>query len=169
MGSVPAPSGITCSRAAKRRVRVIGTRHPGWDARRAIAPDDEVTVMFKRKRRRRTSRSQAAATTSLPGTGLQVCIHCHADHVHPVSWNEADDAHWWMLLRCGACTEEREVTVGDDVAKRYGEDLNAAEQEIGRAAHRLDLERMAAETEIFVQALERDLVDAGDFSRGIGR
>ena len=73
-----------------------------------------------------------------------------------------------LLLRCGACADEREVTVGDDVAKRYGEDLDASQREIERAVERLDRERMAGETEIFAQALERDLIDAGDFARGVG-
>ena len=37
-----------------------------------------------------------------------------------------------------------------------------------RAAPCLDGERMAAEIEMLVQALERDLLDAGDFARRIG-
>ena len=119
--------------------------------------------MFKRLRRRRALRS-----TPPPGTGLQVCSRCHADHVHPVEWCEADDEHWWMLLRCGACADEREVTVGDDVAKRYGEDLDASQREIEQAVERLDHERMEGEAEIFAQALERDLIDAGDFTRRVG-
>jgi hypothetical protein len=88
--------------------------------------------------------------------------------VYPVQWWEAGDEHWWMLLRCGVCEEEREVTVGDDVAKRYDADLDAAKREIDDAVRRLDHERMAGEMEIFVEALERDLIDAGDFVRRIG-
>jgi hypothetical protein len=147
----------------------MGRPDAGWEARRDIASHDEVTVMFERLRRRRVAPTQPpSSTTPLPGSGLQICPRCHAGFVHPVDWCEADDEHWWMLLRCGECTAEREVTIGDDIAKRYGEDLDVAQREIDRAAQRLDLDRMAAETEIFVQALERDLVDAGDFVRRIG-
>ena len=121
--------------------------------------------MFKRLRRRRSEKQPGRATVSLPGTGLQVCAECYADYVHPVDWHEADDEHWWLLLRCGECNAQREVTVADDVATRYSEDLAAAERDIDRAAVRLDCERMACETEIFVAALERDLIDAGDFTR----
>jgi hypothetical protein len=119
--------------------------------------------MFRHLRRRRAAPQQSPGSTPAPGSGLQVCPHCHASFVHPVDWCEADDEHWWMLLRCGQCSAEREVTIGDDVAKRYSNDLDTAQREIDRAVQRLDGERMAAETEIFVEALERDLIDAGDF------
>ena len=118
--------------------------------------------MFHLPRRRGRARPNQGSA-SRPGTGLQVCISCHADHVHPVEWCEADDEHWWMLLRCGACADEREV------AERYGRDLDAAQAEITRAARELDVERMAAEAETFAEALERDLIDADDFARPIGR
>ena len=120
--------------------------------------------MFKRLRRRPTARRDAKGTTSSPGTGLQVCRHCHVDYVCPVDWHECDDEHWWMRLRCGECGSEREVTVADDVAKRFSTDLDASQHEIERAAQLLDEERMAAEVEAFAQALQRDLIDAGDFT-----
>jgi hypothetical protein len=120
--------------------------------------------MFKHLRSRRAARRDATGRTSSPGTGLQVCAHCHADYVHPVDWHEADDAHWWMLLRCGECHREHEVTVGDGVATRFNTDLDAAQREIGRAARSLDEERMADEIEVFAQALQRDLIDAVDFA-----
>ena len=96
-------------------------------------------------------------------------MSCHADLVHPAEWHESGDEHWWMLLRCGACGTAREVVVTNEVAERYGRDLDAAQAEMARAAHALDVERMAAEAETFAEALERDLIDADDFARPIGR
>ena len=125
--------------------------------------------MFERFRSRRAARRRARGTASAPGTGLQVCGACHADYVHPVEWRESDDEHWWMLLRCGECHGEREVTVCNEVAKRFGADLDAAQQEIDRAVRQLDEERMAGEVEVFAQALQRDLIDAGDFAPRVGR
>jgi hypothetical protein len=125
--------------------------------------------MFNRLRRRGAGRRHATGTTSAPGTGLQVCTDCHADCVHPVEWHELGDAHWWMLLRCGECRREREVTVADGVATRFSADLDAAQREIDRAVRLLDSERMAGEVEVFTQALRRDLIDAGDFVPRVGR
>jgi hypothetical protein len=123
--------------------------------------------MFRLPRRRGAARRRG--TASRPGTGLQVCIGCHADHVHPVEWRESGDEHWWMLLRCGTCRTAREVVVTNEIAERYGRDLDAAQAEMARAALKLDVERMAAEAETFAAALERDLIDADDFARPIGR
>jgi hypothetical protein len=114
--------------------------------------------MFKRPRRRH--RRHAACPDP---TRLDVCTSCEADYVHPVEWHESGDEHWWMLLRCGECWAEREVTVGDRIANRFDVSLNAAEQEIRRAVAQLDAERMATEVEVFTAALERDLIDPVDF------
>jgi hypothetical protein len=118
---------------------------------------------------RRARRREIRGSTSLPGSGLHVCADCHGDYVHPVEWCEADAEHWWMRLRCGSCFSEREVTVPDAVAQRFGSDLDAAEAAIGRAAATLDQERMEREVEAFAAALERDLIDADDFARPLRR
>jgi hypothetical protein len=125
--------------------------------------------MFKRLRRRWTARRHAGGTTSRPGSGMQVCLACGADYVHPVEWDPVDDDGWWMLLRCGECHAMREVTVANDVAKRFGDDLDGAMDVIGRAARELDGERMAGEVETFAEALQRDLIDAGDFAPRVWR
>ena len=124
--------------------------------------------MFRLPRRRGFVR-RARASTPRPGTGLQVCSGCHADHVHPVEWCESGEEHWWMLLRCGTCRAESEVTVTNDVAERYGRDLDDALEVIARAARKLDAERLAREADAFAEALERDLIDADDFARPVER
>lgn len=124
--------------------------------------------MFRLPRRRGFVR-RARGATPPPGTGLQVCADCHADHVHPVEWHESGEEHWWMLLRCGTCRVESEVTVTNDVAERYSHDLDDALEVIARAARELDAERLAREADAFAEALERDLIDADDFGRPVGR
>lgn len=122
--------------------------------------------MFRLPRRHGFVR-RSRASPPRPGTGLQVCSECHAEHVHPVEWRESGEERWWMLLRCGTCRAEREVTVTNDVAERYGRDLDDAQEVIARAARALDAERLAREADAFAEALERDLIDAGDFARPI--
>ena len=77
---------------------------------------------------------------------------------------DAGDGRRWMRLRCGDCRAEREVIVADDVAERFGADLEAAAEELVRAVERMGLERLADQVETFARALELDLVDAGDFA-----
>ena len=117
--------------------------------------------MFKRLRRRHDVRSSAASEP----TRLEVCTSCASGYVHPVEWSECGEEHWWMLLRCGECHAEREVTVANSIAQRFGEVLDAAEREIERAVARLDAERMASEVEVFAAALRRGLIEPADFCR----
>jgi hypothetical protein len=69
-----------------------------------------------------------------------------------------------MLLRCAQCETYRDVTVSHDVAKVYERDLLRMQEEMAAAADRSDRVRMAAEVRVFVAALDRDLIDASDFS-----
>jgi hypothetical protein len=76
--------------------------------------------------------------TPPPGSGLHQCHLCHADFVVPISWEEVDDLHWHLLLRCAQCETYREVTVGDDVAAAYERDLERGRAEIAAALETAD-------------------------------
>jgi hypothetical protein len=98
-----------------------------------------------------------------PGSGLHQCPLCHDDSVVPVIAEPLDPAQWELRLRCGQCETFRDVIVSDDVAKRYDLDLARGMSEIAAALRREDHDRMVAEAQVFIAALERDLIDAGDF------
>ena len=103
--------------------------------------------------------------SSVPGSGLHQCCVCHADFVVPVDWNEADEHHWRILLRCGECETSGEIIVTDDVAKRLELDIERGVAEIASTLRRLDRMHMAVLLATFVAALNRDLIDASDFAR----
>lgn len=100
-----------------------------------------------------------------PRRTLADCTECGANYVHPVEWSPHDGENWWMLLRCGACGASREETVSDSDAEIYDRELDRAEHRMRRAAERLNQERLAAQAETFVTALELDLIGAEDFAR----
>jgi hypothetical protein len=100
-----------------------------------------------------------------PGSGLHQCAMCHAECVVPVWWESVDDERWHMLLRCGACGTFRDVTAADDVAHAYERDIERGMKEIRATLDRIDRDRMSAQADAFVAALQRDLIDAGDFAR----
>ena len=105
-----------------------------------------------------------ARRTPPPGSGLHQCRICHDDYVVPVWWEEVDDEHWHMLLRCAQCETYRDVTVGNDVAAAYERDLQRGIAEIAATLKRIDREQMLAELPVLIAALERDLIDADDFA-----
>ena len=71
---------------------------------------------------------------------------------------------WDLRLRCGQCGAFRDIVVSDGAAKRYDHDLDRGMSEIATALAREDRERMTAEAQVFIAALEHDLIDAGDFA-----
>jgi len=99
--------------------------------------------------------------------GLHECALCRADCVIPVWWDSAGEDHWHMLLRCGACDTYRDVTVPDEVALAYQRELDRGTDEIRGALDRMDRDRQAVQTDAFIAALRRDLIDAGDFARPV--
>ena len=101
-----------------------------------------------------------------PGSGLHLCAFCRANFVVPVAVEEVDEARWRLLLRCGECQTYRDIVVTNDVAERYEQDLERGIAAVAAAYRRVDRERMAADVQVLIIALERDLIDASDFARG---
>ena len=99
-----------------------------------------------------------------PGSGLHLCPVCHGDTVVPVESEELDLRRRAMRLRCGQCATYRDIVVSEDVAKRYLLDLDRGMAEIAAALRREDRDRMTAEAQVFIAALEHDLIDAADFA-----
>jgi hypothetical protein len=96
---------------------------------------------------------------------LVVCVCCHADFVNPVAWHELNESHWWIRLRCGECGFVREVEVTDEEAQDFEHELDRGVKQIEAAFARLDRRRMIADSDALAAALERDLIDPGDFCR----
>jgi hypothetical protein len=101
----------------------------------------------------------------MPSGRLAHCERCDSDFVNPVSWHELGDTSWWIRLRCGECGAVREVEVSDEEAKRFDDELDRGLQKIVATVARLERERMIAYTNALTVALERDLIDPGDFCR----
>lgn len=126
---------------------------------------------LKRLLRRLRGRLLSGASAGGRGTNgrLTVCGNCGSHVVNPVDWHESDEAHWWVRLRCGACGGSREVTITDDEATQLERDLAPGLRQIATTVAGLDRERMLQEAEIFIAALERDLIGPADFARRLPR
>jgi transcription elongation factor Elf1 len=98
-----------------------------------------------------------------PGARLHQCPVCNDDSVVPVRIEPLDLGRWDLRLRCGGCGVYQDIVVSDEVAKRYDRDLSRGMDEIAAALEREDDERMVAEAQTFIAALDHDLIDADDF------
>jgi hypothetical protein len=83
----------------------------------------------------------------------------------PIAWDASGESHWLIHLRCGECGARRDALATNEEAEAFDVELDRQTAPIARALERLDRERVTAEVEAFVAALQRDLVDAGDFDR----
>ncbi len=84
----------------------------------------------------------------------------------PVWWEELDDEHWWIALRCGECGKTSEQAVTNAVAHDFDRELNRARNEIAREADRLGMEILSSQADALAVALEQDLIGVDDFARG---
>lgn len=94
-----------------------------------------------------------------------ICPKCGDDFVHPVKWDEAGDAHLWVWLRCGQCETWSEGIFSDEALERFDRKLDEDTAQIAEEADRLHRNWRLTEAETFAAALDRDLIDVGDFSR----
>ena len=97
-----------------------------------------------------------------PPDALRSCPLCRGRFPCPVCWEPSDEQHWLIVMRCGDCGSRYEITVTNERAKRLDRELDLDQRAIRRVLDTLDRERMAAEIEDFVTALDRDLIDPAD-------
>jgi hypothetical protein len=69
-----------------------------------------------------------------------------------------------VLLRCGECGLWRDAEFTDEALERFDRRLDDATIQIARAADKLHADWRSTEVEAFAEALDRDLIDAGDFA-----
>ena len=122
--------------------------------------------MDRSKRSRWASfRRIIGAARPAPVTGLHECPECRSDMVYPVHWHSIDAERWAMDLRCGECGAERKVVASNAQAADFDSALNERQHRLERALERVEARRMAEDVDAFVEALQRDLIDAADFAR----
>jgi hypothetical protein len=118
-----------------------------------------MTLSQLRRRLRRAHGRRIAASTGR----LDLCGACGEPFVCPVTWSEKGPADWWLLLRCGACGESREVVASNEAVAEYDSQLDDGMRVINAAAERLARDALAAEADALGTALEMDLLGADDF------
>ena len=98
-----------------------------------------------------------------PDQDLHVCAKCSRDLVFPVSWEEADQDSWMVVLRCPECEHVREGVFGQATVDNFDERLDMGTSSLTADLRRLTRANMAAEADLFVAALEADAILPEDF------
>ena len=95
---------------------------------------------------------------------LTVCPECEQDFVIPVDGVEYDECSWLLILRCGACGLRFDRRASDEEVDALCAEVDEGLQRLAEGADRINRERMVREVDLFVVALDRDLISGDDFA-----
>ena len=76
---------------------------------------------------------------------LHVCEQCESDLVYPTEWEEADERHWQVALRCPNCEHRESGIFSQDECDRFDDHLEAGTEALTRDFKRLMAANMAEE------------------------
>jgi hypothetical protein len=94
---------------------------------------------------------------------LHVCPECEQSLVYPVEWEEADETHWEVSLRCPNCEWATVGTFVQETVDRFDEELDRGTEALVRDLKRLTRANMEDEVERFTKALVADAILPEDF------
>jgi hypothetical protein len=94
---------------------------------------------------------------------LHVCPDCEQSLVYPVEWDEADETHWEVALRCPNCEWGTVGTFAQETVDRFDEELDRGTEALVRDLKRLTRANMEDEVERFTKALAADAILPEDF------
>ncbi len=94
---------------------------------------------------------------------LHVCPECSSELVYPVAWEEADESHWSIALRCPNCEWAEDGVYAQGDCDRFDDELERGTDALTRDYKRLMTANLADEIERFAHALEVDAILPMDF------
>jgi hypothetical protein len=135
-----------------KTIEVVYFEHPAA-APPAQAPEPEAT------------KAPEAASVEAPAADrlLHVCTDCESTLVYPVQWEEADESHWQITLRCPNCEHTEEGVFPQDLCDGFDDELERGTDALTRDYKRLMTANLAEEIDRFAKALECDGILPSDF------
>ena len=94
---------------------------------------------------------------------LHVCPECQCEMVQPITWTEASDEQWELLLRCPNCDWSTEGVFEQAAVEGLEERLDEGLADMLSDLQRLTQANMADEIDRFLAALQADLILPEDF------
>jgi hypothetical protein len=94
---------------------------------------------------------------------LHICPSCESSLVYPVQWEEADESHWSITLRCPNCEYVEEGVFGQEQCDGFDDELERGTDALTRDYKRLMTANLAEEIDRFAKALEVDGILPADF------
>ena len=98
-----------------------------------------------------------------PAGALHVCTECASHLAYPTAWEEADEDHWSVTIRCPECEILRQGVFSQTAVETFDEELDAGTDALTADYRRLMRANMAEEVDRFAGALSAGAVLPEDF------
>lgn len=98
-----------------------------------------------------------------PTEDLSRCIRCDSPLVQPVSWEEAGQDTWQVMLRCPECETRRDERFDQATVEAFDEALDAGTDDLTADYRSLCRANMADEIDRFVAAVDAGAIAPEDF------
>lgn len=98
-----------------------------------------------------------------PVENLCHCLRCDSPLVQPVSWEEAEEGTWRVMLRCPECETWRDERFDQATVEAFDEALDAGTDALTADYRSLCRANMADEIDRFVAAVDAGAIAPEDF------
>jgi hypothetical protein len=142
--------------------------HPDHQLKRIVLPSGKTieVVYFEHPAAAPPEASAPAAPAVEPKVeerDLHICPDCNSSLVYPVQWEEADESHWHITLRCPNCERTEEGVFGQPQCDGFDDELERGTDALTRDYKRLMTANLSEEIDRFARALEVDGILPADF------
>ena len=146
--------------------------HPDHQLKRIVLPSGKTieVVYFENPSAAPPAEPSAAAPAPAPAPqpqveerDLHICPDCDSNLVYPVQWEEADESHWHITLRCPNCEHCEEGVFGQEQCDGFDDELERGTDALTRDYKRLMTANLSEEIDRFANALEVDGILPSDF------
>jgi hypothetical protein len=148
--------------------------HPDHQLKRIVLPSGKTieVVYFEHPAAAPPAEPAAAAPALPPAPAVEPAVEerdlhlspsCESNLVYPVQWEEADESHWHITLRCPNCEYSEEGVFGQEMCDSFDDELERGTDALTRDYKRLMTANLSEEIDRFAKALEVDGILPSDF------
>jgi hypothetical protein len=143
-------------------------RNEDHQLKRIVLPSGKtIEVVYFESLTAEAAHAERTAPQVAPAPGverdLHCCPDCSSELVYPVAWEEADETHWSITLRCPNCEWRDDGVFAQDQCDRFDDELERGTDALTRDYKRLMTANLAEEIDRFADALSGDHILPMDF------
>jgi hypothetical protein len=148
---------------------MANSEHSDHQLKRIVLPSGKTieVVYFDHPAATPPAASSVPAPAPAPAPGkpreLHVCPECESGLVYPMQWEEADEAHWHITLRCPNCEWSEDGIFDQPQCDLFDDELERGTDALTRDYKRLMTANLAEEIDRFAAALGSDAILPEDF------